>query len=174
MPLDKMYRDLELQDLKETLDFESKLIFMIMRKSAHEGFGEPITFGKFKRQYKTEIKATAQVLEWLGLAKCDDTAPLGWRSTISLQHAFVYRGYTSEDLLRLPSKEEDRLFEEMYRAALGKQEEDDTTIFVTRQLVGFCLAQNCADDHYIPTDPLKRFFRQAKARRSLSNKQLVS
>jgi hypothetical protein len=52
MPPDKMYRDLESQDLKENLDFESMLIFMIMRKSAHEGLGEPITFDKFKRRYK--------------------------------------------------------------------------------------------------------------------------
>jgi hypothetical protein len=101
-----------LEDESEKLDFESELMFLIMRKSAlsFRAFEEVGTFDQFKRLYKKEMKATGQVFEWLGLAKCDKAASLGWRSTIRLQYALTLRGYVPEEVRRASTREEEAIF----------------------------------------------------------------
>jgi hypothetical protein len=136
---DKMYKTIELQDESEKLDFESKLMFLIMRKSdlSFTAFEEVRTFDRFKRKHKTEMKASGQVLEWLGLAKCDDAAPSGWRSTIRLQYALVQQGYRSPISLRMCSLEDEKVFEEIFQGALGKRVSERTEVFVSKQLARF-------------------------------------
>jgi hypothetical protein len=168
--LNKEYKAIQLRDENEKLDFESKLLFLIMRRAALTGFDEVLNFDRFKKLYKKELKATVQVLEWLGLAKRDKAAPLGWRSTIRLQYALTLRGYYPEEVRRTSTSEEQRLFEAIYEAALGKDVDvtDDTCNFITRQLVGFSLAQNYVDADYVPTPQLRRLFHKAKAQHTLN------
>jgi hypothetical protein len=111
----------------------------------------------------TSCGATRQVFEWLGLAKCDTAAPLGWRSTIRLRYALTLRGYVPEEVRRKSTGEEQRLFEAIYKAALGNDVSEETDSFLTRQLVGFSLAQNYADAYYVPTPQLRKLFYKAKA-----------
>jgi hypothetical protein len=146
---DKTYEEIELLD--ESLDFESKLVFLIMRKASLSLTDFPakiLNFEQFKRSYKGEMKATGQVLEWLGLAKCDKAAPLGWRSMVRLQYALVMRGSIPEEVRRTSTREEERLFEAIYQGALGDGVSDETYLFVTKQLVGCGLAQTYVDDYF--------------------------
>ena len=163
--LDKAYDAIELQDRSENLDFESQLLFFIMRSAASSltEVGEVRTFDQFKRSYEKELKATGRVLEWLGLAKCDKEAPLGWRSTIRLQYALVQRGYIPREVRRASTRKEEELFEAIYQEALGKRVTDETHQFVTIQLVEFGLARTYADEYYIPDLSLKNLFKEAKA-----------
>jgi hypothetical protein len=161
--LNKEYEAIQLRDENENLDFESTLLFLIMRRAALTGFDEVLPFAQFKKLYKKELKDTVQVFEWLGLAKRDKAAPLGWRATIRLQYALTLRGYFPEEVRRTSTSEEYRLFEAIYEAALGKEVCDETYSFITRQLVGFSLAQSYAEAYYVPTPQLRQLFYKAKA-----------
>jgi hypothetical protein len=165
--LNKEYEEVQLRDENEKLDFESKLLFLIMRGAARTGFDEVLPFDRFIKKYKTELKDTMQVFEWLGLAKRDKAAPLGWRATIRLQYALMLRGHYPEEVQRMNTSEEFRLFETIYKAALGRDVDEEDYSFLTRQLVGLSLAQSYQDEYYVPTPQLRRLVYKAKARHSL-------
>jgi hypothetical protein len=167
MPIDwfdEIYDKIVLADENEKLDFESKLLFIIMRRAVITCTDPVRRFDEFKNIYKDEIDATGRVFEWLGLVKLDTAAPLGWRSTIHLQHAIMLRGWYSEEVRKIPSREENRLIDALYDAALGEDVSEETEEFVKKQLVAFSLAQHNAEYYYIPTPNLKRLFWKAKAR----------
>lgn len=165
--LNKEYEAIQLRDENEKLDFESKLLFLIMRRAALTGVDEVLPFDRFIKAYKKELKDTVQVFEWLGLAKRDKAAPLGWRATIRLQYALMLRGYYPEEVRRMNTSEEFRFFEAIYEAALGRDVDEEAYSFLTRQLVGLSLAQSYTDEYYIPTPQLRRLVYKAKARHSL-------
>src|ERR1700722_10657698 len=68
---DEIYDPVVLADENEDLDFESKLLFIIMRRAVTT-VNDPVRrFGEFKNKYEDEIEATGQVFQWLGLVKFD-------------------------------------------------------------------------------------------------------
>jgi hypothetical protein len=83
----------------------------------------------------------------------------------------MLRGRYFEEVRRTPSREEDRLIDSLYDAALGEDVSEEAEEFVRKQLVAFSLAQHNAEYYYIPTPNLKRLFWKAKARHTPKARQ---
>jgi hypothetical protein len=176
MKLDKSYNfDVKLmermiiQDATKDLDFESMFFFASFRRAA------PVTlctstFQAFATEYNKELAGTKKVLQWLGLAKHDDDAPLGWRATSQFMYLLVllpgpYDTLDPPDWPERSTLEETLFLAEMQESAIGKSPDEATECFVNRVLAQFNLvAMDGPDNMFIVGEYLKRLVKNARKR----------
>jgi hypothetical protein len=142
------------QDENEKLDFETVYCFIAMRRAVTHHPDDLCTLTQFVGRYRRELDATKRVLEWLGLARADDAAPLGWTPTVRLVYWLVQGPI--EDETTAYTMKETKFMKGLYCLALGEMPSKKTIVFINKQLTQFGLAESDNGDRCKATFGLKR------------------
>jgi hypothetical protein len=138
-------------------DTETYLLFSIYYEAHGILKGMDESAATFMKRFAKQIRATGQVLEWLGLATANKNSPLGWKPSHDLMSLIARPHKRSNSRKPGASAEDNEVFDMILDAAVGELEEDSNiALFVASVLTGLGLmARGCDGCDYIPTKKLR-------------------
>jgi hypothetical protein len=134
-------------------DTETYLLFSIHYIANGDWEGMDKSAATHVKAFEKEIKATCQVLEWLGLAIPKKKSPLGWKPSHALMSLIAKPHSKSKKLFSYA--EDNEVFDMIFDAALGELKVDSNIPgFVVHVLRDLGLAKEAGDD-FVPTPRLR-------------------